>query len=119
MAHDKQMNEYNTISNELRGKIDVAKAKLDGLISKETELKSAGNYSKEEIEALGHTINIQENRITSLQNRLKNSEKTYQKAIMKVEQHQQQPQQEQQQQEQRQQQQQQQRLQQLLHFPCI
>ena len=86
MAHDKQVNEYNTISNELRGKIDVAKAKLDGLISKETELKSAGNYSKEEIEALGHTINIQENRITSLQNRLKNSEKTYQKAIMKVEQ---------------------------------
>jgi hypothetical protein len=85
VAHNKQMSEYDSICADLKNKINVAKSKFDVLLGKEEEFQCVGDYSKEEIEALGHTINIQEKRVTSLQNRLKNFEKIYQKAILKIE----------------------------------
>ena len=50
----------------------------------EVEIASAAEYSKEELEALGHTIRIQERRVAELEDRVLNAKQSYQACIEKA-----------------------------------
>ena len=59
VAHEKQMAKYSNTHKVLEEKVQGLESKLEDLETREVEIASAAEYSKEELEALGHTIRIQ------------------------------------------------------------
>ena len=85
LAHEKQMEEYSNAREVLQEKVHQLKKKLEELETREAEIASASDYSKEELEALGHTIRIQERRVAELEDRVLNAKQSYQTCIEKAE----------------------------------
>ena len=84
IAHEKQMEEYANARKVLEEKVQELKLKLEELETREAEITSAAEYSKEELEALGHTIRIQERRVAELEDRVLNAKQSYQACIEKA-----------------------------------
>ena len=84
IAHEKQMEEYANARKILEEKVQELKLKLEELETREAEITSAAEYSKEELEALGHTIRIQERRVAELEDRVLNAKQSYQACIEKA-----------------------------------
>ena len=84
VAHEKQMEEYSNARKVLEEKVQGLESKLEDLETREVEIASAAEYSKEELEALGHTIRIQERRVAELEDRVLNAKQSYQECIEKA-----------------------------------